>query len=711
MLNRVKLTNFQRHRALEVSFTGGLTALRGSNEAGKSTLLRGICYAMFGTKALAESLDETVTWGEAVNTLKVEVDVTIEGVAYSLKRSKAGAECNYDGGIVTGQTEVTAFVCRLLKVDAGAAARLMLSGQNEIRGALEAGPKATTELIEKLAEFDQLDNLIELMQEKLTLGSAASVEAALAGARTQLDAARAAAVPVDSAGLELRISEATKALALAEDETARAYKAEEAAQEAHGATRERIVKQQALVRDAARSAGNVQTLAAKLAELRAVKAPVNVGGDISLLESRIAEAGDSVKARAAWTTAKPYTAARPAPSPTETFGGTVDQLKSTLALGVADENAVNNQVTRLEGEIRLLNQSLTHGSCTFCGKDFSGVPEVAEKNKAIQDQLDEAMAIQVSQRSTLRRLINENEELRSIEMDSRPALRALAVVGDYARLADDRLPPVLVWEGPDVDGETVDVKALEREIFALQSAQRVYEAAVARADDVEAQLTKAQEEDSDLQDLLVSTPVETIGPVQDALDAARAASGAAQTARRNAEYAVRDAQSALRDANNTHAALVKLATSLEALVSERTAELATLAFNNALLKAVRAARPKIADRLWALVLSAVSTYFSEIRGVKSRVTKHADGFKVDGHPVTLCSGSTLDALGLAVRVALVRTFLPTAPFLILDEPCAAMDDGRTHNLLGFLATSGFQQILLVTHEDVSESVADNVIEL
>ena len=40
-----------------------------------------------------------------------------------------------------------------------------------------------------------------------------------------------------------------------------------------------------------------------------------------------------------------------------------------------------------------------------------------------------------------------------------------------------------------------------------------------------------------------------------------------------------------------------------------------------------------------------------------------------------------------------------------------MDEDRTHNMLGFLASVGFQQILLVTHEDVSESVADNMIQL
>jgi ABC-type transport system involved in cytochrome bd biosynthesis fused ATPase/permease subunit len=134
-------------------------------------------------------------------------------------------------------------------------------------------------------------------------------------------------------------------------------------------------------------------------------------------------------------------------------------------------------------------------------------------------------------------------------------------------------------------------------------------------------------------------------------------------------------------------------------------------FNNTLQKAVRLARPVIADKLWTVVLAAVSTYFSTMRGEKSVVTREGNSFKVDGHVVGGggLSGSALDLLGLSIRMALTRTFLPTAPFLILDEPAAAMDEERTRQMLGFLVAAGFQQTILVTHESESESVADNLI--
>ena len=264
MLNKIKLTNFRRHTDLTVNFGAGLTALRAANEGGKSTLLEAVAYALFGVKAIRDSLENVVTWDCPLNTLKVDLDFTIDSVSYTLKRSKASCELNYDGGIVTGQTEVSAFVAKLLKVDSGLAARLTISNQSEIRGALESGTKATTELIERLAEFNQIDNLIELMQEKLTLGSTAAIEAAIDTAQTQFDRAATLAVPVDEksarAAIELKKSELLAADQMANEAAA----AQELAQESHSALRERIVKRDNLSRSLAKAEATVGKIAVEI---------------------------------------------------------------------------------------------------------------------------------------------------------------------------------------------------------------------------------------------------------------------------------------------------------------------------------------------------------------------------------------------------------------------------------------------------------------
>jgi DNA repair exonuclease SbcCD ATPase subunit len=100
-----------------------------------------------------------------------------------------------------------------------------------------------------------------------------------------------------------------------------------------------------------------------------------------------------------------------------------------------------------------------------------------------------------------------------------------------------------------------------------------------------------------------------------------------------------------------------------------------------------------------------------MRGEKSVVIKDKDGFKVNGEAVASLSGSTLDVLALAIRVALSKTFIGGLSFMMLDESAAGCDDTRTMNMLGFLSTVGLNQVVLATHDGVSESVADNVIQL
>ena len=140
-------------------------------------------------------------------------------------------------------------------------------------------------------------------------------------------------------------------------------------------------------------------------------------------------------------------------------------------------------------------------------------------------------------------------------------------------------------------------------------------------------------------------------------------------------------------------------------------EIINTQINNALLKALREIKPILANTIWQQVCNTISQYFSTMRDTPSMVTKASTGFEVDGHNTKALSGSTLDVLGIAIRVALTKTFLPTSSFMLLDEPFAACDVERQMRALGFITSTGFDQIIIVTHEDTTESVADNLITL
>ena len=133
--------------------------------------------------------------------------------------------------------------------------------------------------------------------------------------------------------------------------------------------------------------------------------------------------------------------------------------------------------------------------------------------------------------------------------------------------------------------------------------------------------------------------------------------------------------------------------------------------HNELIKKLRAARPEIGAKMWGTVLGAISRYFSQIRGEESVVVRTAEGFKVNGRSVAGLSGSTNDALGLAIRMALSKLFLPNVPFLLLDEAFAACDDNRELAGVSTLAAAGFSQIFLITHSSAPETLADTLLTL
>ena len=84
---------------------------------------------------------------------------------------------------------------------------------------------------------------------------------------------------------------------------------------------------------------------------------------------------------------------------------------------------------------------------------------------------------------------------------------------------------------------------------------------------------------------------------------------------------------------------------------------------------------------------------------------------VDGHAVATLSGSTKDILGLAIRIALLKTFLPRCSMLVLDEPAAACDNGREAALIGTVATAQFDTVLYVTHSDMADASANQLVAL
>jgi exonuclease SbcC len=712
VLVELKVRNFRKLRDRTFTFTEGLNVLRGANEEGKSTMLEAIAYAFFGVKACRQPLSEVVTWGEEEKTLRVDLSFVVEGTTYALKRSKSGAEIRWNGDqSCTGQSEVSAFIGRLFGTAPANIPNLVLSGQGDIRGALDRGPKAATELIEDLANFGIIDNVITLIGEKLLTGATGPFEEKVNRLAPELLGLEQALAQVpDTKAQEAALDTALQTAAASEQEMSRLsgemapLTAERDALKALLASRVGLVERHRLLDDQNRRA--VMAAVALRAEEPAQPDPARV----EELRGLLADADRLERARAVKAEIEAIVyAGNEWDEGMDSFNAETNRVKSRTQV-------IQRTLNELTSEAREKRaQRVTASACGMCGKDVSEFPEVRAKNDAIAERLAAIAAEEGGLSTELTTLVTDLRDLEAVYSEHAKIERLATKFGEELCGADkSSVPWKLSYIGPDLPDngrsgalrlELNDLTRAETMLTIWKTKVEAAEASCARAEKAlsEALVELANPEYASAEQHLPMVERQ-LSLVLEQYNSASRFNYVAKEEAAVLEAEVRAAR-AVYDAAKARVADVRLR------LTEAQADLDSVTFNNALLKRVRAARPIIANKLWAKVLSAVSRYFSLMRGVESVVSKGEDGFMVNGKSIDGLSGSTKDILGLAIRLALVRTFLPHAPFLILDEPSAACDDDRTAAMMGFLVSAGFDQMLVVTHENTTEQVATSLIEI
>jgi DNA repair exonuclease SbcCD ATPase subunit len=695
-------------KTVSLRFVKGLTSIRGPNEGGKSTILEGIAYALYGAKALRNGLGEVVTWGHKEIELSSTVVLEVGGHTYTYCRSKAGAEIHRDDEdepFVTGQNEVTAFTSELLNADQKTAERLMFAKQSKLADALKEGPTAIAAQIEALCDFDVFDTIIGKMQEKLLLGVPTVLESNLKRAEEKL-AEVPAPVKVDTKALQASFDRLT---AMAADEAEKLPKLKETAKATFAAFQN--------AENAARMHQTIKTnlgkherdLAVHTEQLKAMEAKIAKRPKLEELaeaKAALAAAKDAVARKKAYDEMTRLMATYPA----QFWEGTAEELAKDIATVRQEVDSLRSQVND-QNTIKKVAAAkiVTSSACPTCGQDVSQSPKVKENNAEQQRIIDLAEATLKKLSATLSEKQNNlivMEHLRDSAGPFNKAAQSAGVIADY-----NFVPPRLSWDGPTpTDGNQTE--ELQNRLVSLEEREDTARRAEGQAEVVRTQIHDDRRAIEVAGQQLTQYPaVENIDGLREAANEASGEVSACEATINRLRDELAEAKQQIDQAESEYRKAVTARQSLEAEVAKAKADLETLHYNNALLKKIRAIRPLVADQLWNQVLAAVSGMFSQMRGEDSVVTKGKDGFRVNGYAVESYSGSALDLLGLSIRVALMKTFLPSCPFLILDEPMAACSDERSAALLGFVASCGFEQIILVTHEEASESVADQLIEL
>lgn len=702
MLKRLALTNFRRHAALTVDFTKGLNALRGANEAGKTTIYEAITYAFFGTKGLKESLDLTVTYGKSDTTLKVELDFIINGIEYHLKRSKSGAEITHpvpcDPSCIqafvtcTGQTSVTQFVEGLLGCTVDTAAKLMLANQDDLRGALSKGATEASRLIEGLANFDLIDTLLELAQEYLPSGNTSSIESrisdlqTLVTKKTQIDI-----LPlqrkVDEEGVRLRAAELAAATA------------KDAMLEVDYTAAEKIVGNHTSISNTIEYKQDwLDTVEVLLQEV--LPAPV----DPEEMKSLAEKVATKKVEKSMLALYKVFQQSPIEPAWQGDLGSFLAELNNTTAeVGRLAELVQKSQLELRGLEAKMIREK----TCAFCQKDLQNVPEVEKHNSALSVDIFGYEQNIRDYKQSWQKAVGYQTELRDIQRDHYQAEKIYAHMRDCVQLDYSTVPATAKWVGPisidETDYEAI-LKELERRNRHYIESNTQRKMNLQRKADIEAELLALKKE---LSEALLKGAKQTIAEYFAKEKIFILEKSNAYDIQKSFDLANNELDKATAVLVEVEKATIATAKALE----KAKAEFADMQVHNVLIKKLRNARPQIADKLWGIVLASVSHYFSQIRGTASIVTRTSSGFQVNGNSVAGLSGSTIDTLGLAIRIALVKTFLPNSRFMLLDEPGKGCDRDRETALIGTVASCDFSQILLITHSELVDSFAENLISL
>lgn len=731
MLNKIKLSHFRQHVDREFVFGAGLNAIKGENEGGKTTILEALFYVLFGVRAMREGLEDIVTYHHPASKLRVDVELEHLGVTYTGYRGKSGAEVSFGKEKVTGQSEVTRFFEQLLGVDAKLAGKLMFASQKALAESLAAGPTEAGKMIEELANFDVMDDVIAAIQATRPNGVTTAVEGRLAMLRGQLEGLQA-----DDGETEANLKKFIQIEEKREQETAAALRALVDRAAALDVAAARAVVAQAQSLDAAITAGEAElkeldillTQALPTAptgeELTAARAAVEAEKTIDHAR-RVRTTLDKTDTSMLWD--EPYAAleaeiARIAAEsePLRTRQKGIDTSLGQLALRISQqESETRVSVTKLEGQ---LIRELT---CALCQKDLKDVPEVVRINTAIDKEIAAARAAGTAAVEVLRVSVAELEgERRQVasklaELDDMSRQLAdvvkvnqrielvYAQAGDLVTIDRSVVPGQWSWAGPDTSaGERPDVAGA---LVLLENRQRAADRAAAVRTEQQAQRVKlsirtaqARGEREAVFPQEAQDTIQLYTDLQAQLEPARAAHNLANRDLMTFQNNLKLCQQAAEQ-------LARQRTQLQDQLKAAEAELAAMQKYNALIKKVRAARPVITDKLWNIVLAGVSKHFTEVRDTPSVITRGDGRFLCNGFPVSGLSGSAEDMLGLAMRITLSKTFLPGADFLQLDEPAAACSDAREVRMLGMLSTLSFGQIIMVTHSDLADSFCDHIV--
>ncbi len=198
-LNSLRLCNFRQHVDTMIAFDTGLTGIIGPNGSGKTTILEGIAWALYGQDAARGKKETIRSLGAAAGArVKVELDFELGGHRYRVERGLTSAELYLDGAdvpVANSLTGVSEMLRRRLGMSREEFFNTYFTGQKELDVMASMAPSERAQFLSRVLGYERLRAAQRLVRDKgkLVGAEAAGLRSALPDA-THVDRVHAEAV-------------------------------------------------------------------------------------------------------------------------------------------------------------------------------------------------------------------------------------------------------------------------------------------------------------------------------------------------------------------------------------------------------------------------------------------------------------------------------------------------------------------------------------
>lgn len=699
MLTSIELTNFQKHASLRHDFSDGLNLIVGPNWSGKSTLLRAVRYALFGSSAAKVKAENLA--GPQCSTWNVRLGFTLQGKEYTVERGprKALLLCGSETR-ASGHSAVTAEIESMIGSQAAFMA-YQAALQGEADTLLTLGAAKLAQHIESVIGSDVVDTVLERIR-AVRAPLAAVNEAQTLEWSARLLTAQETQKEKHALALEqyAELTELAQRIpALNALLSARQADLATLMQQANAyAQRERDLEQ--LVAKRGELFEALATAQERLECLSEGEDPALVFTEMQSLSAAkqrydtLATRGDA--ARQAVGAAREQLDALP-----ESDQNALSQLRDEVIEREAALQALRLEVAVAEANLATHRKMLDGASCPTCNRPFEGHdPQLLAAELAQLGQ--QALDLVQRRNDAAASLESYSQAVRGLEQQETRRNAARARWQELSKVSESlvsELNQLVAVDAAMLEAVTARYQDASAAQAALTQARAVLEGCRSALEQVEGKLAALPNLD----------PVSS-----EQLEQSKQACSAAEQALNQAKLedaALRERYAALTDALGLLSTEIA---SLQEKLAEAGKTRSRIALLDRLSKYLRANRDRFTAHAWNAVLAYASQFAREASGGDIEALVRLDdgrfAYQENGvsRDIELASGMQTSILGVGLKLALAAAVNSPFAVLLFDEVSAAASDENALRMTQELAQAG-SQIVLVSHRDSDAAVAASVL--